>query len=122
MRRLFLFEKPIVAASAGHAIAGGMMLLLCADVRLASDESVSRFFDKHAAHKLGDAVSSNALRLMEIQRQSMLMYTSCGWFFDELSGIETVQVLHYAGRAIQLAETIGLQRLGILPNDIRIEL
>jgi enoyl-CoA hydratase len=34
MRRAFLFEKPIVAASAGHAIAGGMMLMLCADVRL----------------------------------------------------------------------------------------
>jgi len=36
----------------------------------------------------------------------MLMYTSCGWFFDELSGIETVQVIQYAGRVIQLAETI----------------
>ena len=34
----------------------------------------------------------------------MLMYTSCGWFFDELSGIETVQVIQYAGRAIRLAE------------------
>jgi hypothetical protein len=33
----------------------------------------------------------------------MLMYTSCGWFFDELSGIETVQVIQYAGRVIQLA-------------------
>ena len=34
----------------------------------------------------------------------MLMFTSCGWFFDELSGIETVQVIHYAGRALRLAE------------------
>ena len=36
----------------------------------------------------------------------MLMYTSCGWFFDELSGIETVQVMQYAGRLVQLAEEL----------------
>jgi len=35
------------------------------------------------------------------------MYTSCGWFFDELSGIETMQVLQYAGRVIQLARETG---------------
>ncbi len=45
----------------------------------------------------------DALKLLELQRHAMLMYTSCGWFFDELSGIETVQVIQYAGRAIQLA-------------------
>jgi hypothetical protein len=50
--------------------------------------------------------------MLEMQRHAMLMYTSCGWFFDELSGLETVQVLHYAGRAIQLArETTGTQQL-----------
>jgi hypothetical protein len=43
---------------------------------------------------------------MEMQRQAMLMYTSCGWFFDELSGIETVQVMQYAGRAVQLAREL----------------
>ena len=49
------------------------------------------------------------LKLLEIQRQAMLMYTSCGWFFDEISGIETVQVLMYAARAMQLAkEVLGL--------------
>ena len=41
----------------------------------------------------------------------MLMYTSCGWFFDELSGIETVQVIHYASRALQLAAQITAQSL-----------
>ena len=46
------------------------------------------------------------LKLLEMQRHAMLMYTSCGWFFDELSGIETVQVIHYAGRVIQLAQEI----------------
>ncbi len=43
------------------------------------------------------------LKLLEMQRQAMLMYTSCGWFFDDLAGIETVQILLYAGRAVQLA-------------------
>ena len=43
------------------------------------------------------------LKLLELQRYLMLMYTSCGWFFDDLPGIETVQVIQYAGRALQLA-------------------
>ena len=47
------------------------------------------------------------LKLLEMQRHAMLMYTSCGWFFDELSGIETVQVIHYAGRALRLAEEVS---------------
>ncbi|MBC7924678.1 MAG: DUF3536 domain-containing protein, partial [Bryobacteraceae bacterium] len=42
-------------------------------------------------------------KLLEMQRHAMLMYTSCGWFFDEISGIETVQVIQYAGRVVQLA-------------------
>jgi alpha-amylase/alpha-mannosidase (GH57 family) len=47
-----------------------------------------------------------ALRLLEMQRHLMLMYTSCGWFFDEVSGIETVQVIQYAGRSVQLADEV----------------
>ena len=69
-----------------------------------SKGSVQAFFDRHAGHRLGTGVESNALCLLEMQRQCLLMYTSCGWFFDELSGIETVQIMAYAGRAIQLAE------------------
>jgi alpha-amylase/alpha-mannosidase (GH57 family) len=45
-------------------------------------------------------------KLLEMQRHAMLMYTSCGWFFDELSGIETVQVIQYAGRVVQLAQEL----------------
>ncbi|MBQ7450493.1 DUF3536 domain-containing protein [bacterium] len=44
-----------------------------------------------------------AMKLLEIQRQAMLMYTSCGWFFAEISGIETTQIMKYAARAMQLA-------------------
>jgi alpha-amylase/alpha-mannosidase (GH57 family) len=71
-----------------------------------SDESIAAFFAEHATHPLSDAEQVTALKLLEMQRHALLMYTSCGWFFDELSGLETVQVLHYAGRAVQLAKQL----------------
>jgi alpha-amylase/alpha-mannosidase (GH57 family) len=55
--------------------------------------------------------SSLALQLLEMQRNAMLMYTSCGWFFNDISGIETVQVLHYAARVVQLALKISGRNL-----------
>jgi alpha-amylase/alpha-mannosidase (GH57 family) len=47
-----------------------------------------------------------ARTLLEAQRQALLMYTSCGWFFNDLAGIETVQILRYAARAIDLLAEI----------------
>jgi hypothetical protein len=67
-------------------------------------DSVDRFFARHAARPLAAGERVRALELLELQRHALLMYTSCGWFFSELSGIETVQILQYAGRALQLAE------------------
>jgi alpha-amylase/alpha-mannosidase (GH57 family) len=58
---------------------------------------------REAGRPLADEEVVKGLRLLELQRQSLLMFTSCGWFFAELSGIETVQVMKYAARAIQLA-------------------
>jgi alpha-amylase/alpha-mannosidase (GH57 family) len=72
-----------------------------------SQESRERFFRKHATRKLSEEEETVALKLLELQRHAMLMYTSCGWFFDELSGIETTQVIQYAGRAIQLAQELN---------------
>jgi alpha-amylase/alpha-mannosidase (GH57 family) len=71
-----------------------------------SQESIGRFLDEHAAREISDARTVKVLKLMELQRHAMLMYTSCGWFFDDLSGIETVQIIQYAGRAVQLAEEL----------------
>jgi hypothetical protein len=71
-----------------------------------SDENISKFLQKHAARNLERSQRVTALKLLELQRYSMLMYTSCGWFFDDISGIETVQVLQYAGRALQLAREV----------------
>jgi len=69
-----------------------------------SNESHAAFFAAHATRPLESAEQVTVLKLLEMQRHAMLMYTSCGWFFDELSGLETVQVIHYAGRALRLAE------------------
>jgi alpha-amylase/alpha-mannosidase (GH57 family) len=71
-----------------------------------SPQNVETFLTQHAVKKLNEAESISALKLLEMQRHAMLMYTSCGWFFDELSGIETVQVTQYAGRALQLAQEV----------------
>jgi alpha-amylase/alpha-mannosidase (GH57 family) len=65
------------------------------------------FFEKHAKHPLSKDETITALSLLELQRHAMLMYTSCGWFFSELSGIETVQVIQYAGRVLQLAKQLN---------------
>ena len=64
---------------------------------------VDRFFSEHAVRELSPAERVAALDLMELERHAQLMYTSCGWFFDEVSGIETVQIIAYAGRVLQLA-------------------
>jgi alpha-amylase/alpha-mannosidase (GH57 family) len=71
-----------------------------------SAANVDAFFAQHGARELSEQEKITALKLMEMQRHAMLMYTSCGWFFDELSGIETVQVIQYAGRAVQLAQEL----------------
>jgi alpha-amylase/alpha-mannosidase (GH57 family) len=71
-----------------------------------STDNTERFFGRHALRRLTDEETITALKLLELQRHAMLMYTSCGWFFDEISGIETVQVMQFAGRAVQLAQEL----------------
>jgi alpha-amylase/alpha-mannosidase (GH57 family) len=71
-----------------------------------SAKNVDRFFSEQARHALDEHEQITALKLLELQRNALLMYTSCGWFFDELSGIETVQVIHYAGRVVRLAQEL----------------
>src|SRR5580692_9913542 len=71
-----------------------------------STESADRFFNAQQAHVLSESERVRALELMELQRHAQLMYTSCGWFFDDISGIETVQVIAYAARVLQLAKQL----------------
>lgn len=69
-----------------------------------SDAVIERFLKENV---LPGVNINKVLRIMEMQRHAMLMYTSCGWFFDEVSGIETTQVMQYACRVIQLANQTG---------------
>jgi len=69
-----------------------------------NDATIIKFLKRHC---LLDVEQNRVFRLMEVQRNAMLMYTSCGWFFDEISGIETVQILQYACRAMQLVSQIA---------------
>ena len=59
-------------------------------------------------HCLDDREKAQALALLEIQKNSLLMFTSCGWFFSDLGGIETVQVLRYAARVVELQDQLGI--------------
>jgi alpha-amylase/alpha-mannosidase (GH57 family) len=71
-----------------------------------SPQSVEGFFRKHQLGALTAQERVRGMELMEMQRHAQLMYTSCGWFFDDISGIETVQVIAYAARVLQLAREI----------------
>jgi alpha-amylase/alpha-mannosidase (GH57 family) len=67
------------------------------------------FFREHASRALDDGARTRALTLLEMQRASLMMFTSCGWFFNDISGIEPVQNLRYAARALDLLEEIGAE-------------
>ncbi|MBE0598023.1 MAG: DUF3536 domain-containing protein, partial [Desulfuromonadales bacterium] len=91
-----------------------------------SPARVREFFHRHSGREFSPQESVQALRLLEMQRQAMLMFTSCGWFFDEVSGIESTQTLAYAGRAMQLAQVAAgidlepdyLRRLEKAPSNL----
>jgi alpha-amylase/alpha-mannosidase (GH57 family) len=91
-----------------------------------SEKNINEFFDSHALRPMSGDEKTIALRLLEIQRHAMLMYTSCGWFFDELSGIETVQIMKYAAAVIRLSrglhdddlESMFLAKLALARSNI----
>src|SRR5262249_43961121 len=89
---------------------------------LARDESIALIMDRHASREtflfdhagrwLSIEESRRALTYLELQRMLLLMYTSCGWFFNDISGIETIQILKYASRAIDLMAQLRLPSPG----------
>jgi alpha-amylase/alpha-mannosidase (GH57 family) len=86
-----------------------------------SAEATDAFFETHATHALSPEERTTVLELMELERHTQLMYTSCGWFFDEISGIETVQIIAYAGRVLQLAAKLfGAAGTALEPAFLRI--
>jgi hypothetical protein len=72
-----------------------------------SEGNVGRFLEEQAGRALTAEETVAALRLLEMQMHGMLMYTSCGWFFDDIAGLEAVQVMRYAARAMRLAQKVS---------------
>jgi alpha-amylase/alpha-mannosidase (GH57 family) len=107
----FLRDEP---AAHFEATRGNLFL----DPWLARDDSIELILDQnhsreaflynHAGRWLSTDEQWRALTYLELQRMLVLMYTSCGWFFNDLSGIETLQIMKYACRAIDLMEQLGL--------------
>lgn len=89
-------------------------------------DTISSFFNRHAVKNLSHEEKVKTLRLLEMQRHTLLMFTSCGWFFDEISGLETDQILQYAHRAMHYAEQVTnvtfrenfLQKLKSVPSNV----
>ncbi len=89
-------------------------------------ENERKFLEKHARRPLAANEIITVWRLMEMQRHAIYMFTSCGWFFDEISGIETNQILQYALRAMGYAVDISgkdfqpefLKRLAEAPSNV----
>ena len=71
--------------------------------------SRERFLFDHAGRWLSRDEQTRALTYLELQRMLLLVYTSCGWFFNDISGIETIQIMKYAARAIDLMDQLGLR-------------
>ncbi|MBI5622981.1 MAG: DUF3536 domain-containing protein [Elusimicrobia bacterium] len=92
-----------------------------------SPENVARFLGRHLRVPATPEAQDTVLRLMEMQKDCLFMYTSCGWFFNDISGIEAVQNLRYAARALELAGRVTgadleedfLQRLRLAPANSR---
>jgi alpha-amylase/alpha-mannosidase (GH57 family) len=88
--------------------------------------NINRFLSRHQTRKLQAVEQVEALRLLEMQRHSLLMFTSCGWFFEEISRPEGTQILRYASRALELAGDVAgiqlekdfLERLGLAPSNV----
>ncbi len=97
-------------------------------IRDRSVNNVTQFLERHQTHILNAAERVDALRLLEMQRHAMLMFTSCGWFFEEISRPEGVQILRYAARALELAgdvtgirlEELFIKQLEAAPSNVEL--
>ncbi|MEG5046513.1 DUF3536 domain-containing protein [Microcoleus sp. B4-C1] len=95
-------------------------------IRDRSPSNVDSFLQRHQVRPLDAGEQVDALRLLEMQRHTLLMFTSCGWFFEEISRPEGVQILRYAARALELAgEVTGIQlekdfvaQLALVPSNV----
>jgi alpha-amylase/alpha-mannosidase (GH57 family) len=102
------------AAAAFEATRGGLFIDPWAardeSIKLILDQLESRemFLSQHAPRQLNREQERKALGFLEMQRNALLMYTSCAWFFNDIGGIEPVQILKYACRVIELLRDLEL--------------
>lgn len=101
----------------------GYIDVILARTRSGSDDdqaAADRFLEQFIPQANTPENRIAALKLMEMERHALLMFTSCGWFFDEISGIETVQIIAYASRVVQLAtELFGLNTASLEEEFVR---
>lgn len=79
-----------------------------------SEPSIEGFLSRHARHALNDEERALVLRLCEAQKYVLFAYTSCAWFFNDISGLEPLQNMRYAARALQLMEGLAPQNVETL--------
>jgi len=101
-----LFQDPWAARDAYGTVVGG------------AAAGIAQFVAQRLRPGADRSGERRAPELLELERNALRMFTSCGWFFDDIAGIETIQILRYAARAIELAgadaarlETGVLERL-----------
>ena len=82
-----------------------------------TQEMRDRFLERHAKEKLSKNGQIKLWKILEADRNAMLMYTSCGWFFSDISGFEPQQNMRYALRAAELAQDFSDYNLISLLQD-----
>ncbi|HYL21207.1 MAG TPA: DUF3536 domain-containing protein [Gemmatimonadales bacterium] len=90
----------------------------------AAEPAVTRFLDEQLRRPGDRSALARARQLLELERHALRMFTSCGWFFDDIAGLESLIVLRSAARAIELAgseaarlEAGLLERLARAPSN-----
>lgn len=77
------------------------------EILLRGPQAWPGFFERHARRPLSADERSRLETALELERNAMLLFTSCGWFFADISGLEALQVMKYAARAMQLLEALS---------------
>jgi alpha-amylase/alpha-mannosidase (GH57 family) len=88
-------------------------------------DRLEEFFATHLKLPLDAAGHVEVRQLLEMERNRLLMYTSCGWFFDDIGGLEPVQNIKYAAMALQYLRELGgnavesdfVKRLATAPSN-----
>jgi len=76
---------------------------------LLNPKTSQNFLEKHLKKNSGERERAKALSHLELQKNALLMYSSCGWFFADFSGLESVLVMKFAGRVLDYFDELGLK-------------